>query len=86
MSVAFGVATGIVFVCALLGLVRVVTAGDDASRAAASDLIFFCAIATFVLLGSLADFSVLFDVMMIASLVGILATVALARILTRGRR
>lgn len=86
MSVVLSVATGIVFVSAMLGVVRVATAGDDASRAAASDLIFFCAIAIFVLLGSLADFSVLFDVMMISSLVGILATVALARILTRGRR
>lgn len=86
MTAVLWLATGVLAVAAMLGLVRVVSARDDASRAAVSDLIYFCAVGAFALLGSLAGITVLFDVLVIASMVGILATVALARILTRGRR
>lgn len=86
MTVVLWVAAVIVAVAALLGVVRLATARDDASRAAVSDLIYFCAVAMLALLGSVAGLTVVFDVVVIASLLGILATVALARILTRGRR
>ena len=71
---------------ALLGIVRVVSARDDASVAAVSDLVYFCGIGTITMSAMLVGSSVTLDVLAIGSLVGILATVALARILTRGRR
>lgn len=86
MNLAFAVATGIVAVSVLLGIVGIVRAADDASRAVISDLIFFCAIAVFILTASLAGSAVVFDVALIASMLGILATLALAFMLTRGRR
>jgi multicomponent Na+:H+ antiporter subunit F len=70
----------------VVGLVRLVAAQDEATSAAVSDLIYFCAIAIFIASAMLRPTSVLFDVASVSALFGILATVALARILTRGRR
>jgi multisubunit Na+/H+ antiporter MnhF subunit len=50
------------------------------------DLLFFCAIAVFVLISVLRSTEVLYDVVLLATLCGILATAALARMLTRGQR
>jgi len=73
-------------VAALLGLVQVMTAPDDASRAVIGDLIYFCAVGIFLILALRYDSVVIFDVAAIGGLLGILATIALSRILTRGRR
>lgn len=73
-------------VAILLGLVRVATATDGASRAVVGDLVFFSAIGLLVLLGMLKESAAAVDAALLGSLIGILATVALARILTRGRR
>jgi multicomponent Na+:H+ antiporter subunit F len=86
MSILIGVALAIVVVAALAGLVRIALGPDDATRAVVADLLYFCAIAIFVLSALLRDTAVLFDVTLIATLSGILATVALARMLTRGQR
>ncbi len=86
MTVIVWVTIGILILSALLGIVRLVTATDEATAAAVSDLIYFCAVGTFIMLASLLDSSVVFDVASISALLGILATVALSRILTRGRR
>ena len=77
---------GVLLVSAVLGLIRLYTARDDASVAAVSDLLYFCAVGT-VVMGALAvNSSITFDVAAIAAMIGILATIALSRILTRGRR
>lgn len=76
----------ILTVAALVGLLRLVTAPDAATSAAVSDLIYFTAIGVFIASAMVRDTSVLFDVASVSALFGILATVALARILTRGRR
>lgn len=73
-------------VATVLGLVRVVTARDEASRAAVGDLVYFAALSIFVVVGMTTGTAVLFDVASLAALLAIVATVALARILTRGRR
>ena len=76
----------ILLLAAVLGLARVVTARDDASVAAVSDLVYFCAVGIFLIVGIASGSVVLLDVASLAALVGILATVSLARILTRGSR
>jgi multicomponent Na+:H+ antiporter subunit F len=76
----------ILVLAAVLGLIRLYTATDDASVAAVSDLLYFCAVGI-VVMGALAvSSSIIFDVASIAAMIGILATLALSRILTRGRR
>ena len=77
---------GMLATAAILGIVRIVTARDDASVAAVSDLVYFCGIGIITMGALLVGSSISMDVISIGSLIGILATVALARILTRGRR
>lgn len=80
------IAIGLLAVTAVIGVVRLYTARDDASVAAVSDLIYFCGIGMVALGAVLVGSSITMDVLAIGSLLGILATVALSRILTRGRR
>lgn len=86
MTVLAAIAVVIVVISATIGTVQVARGPDDASRAVCGDLLFFCAIAIFVTTGVLRSTSVLFDVALLAMLSGILATAALARMLTGGRR
>ncbi|WP_203336538.1 transporter [Nocardioides limicola] len=79
-------AIAVVIVASALGTLQVAKGPDDATRAVVGDLLFFCAAAIFVLVGVLRSTSVLFDVVLLATLCGIMATAALARMLTRGER
>jgi multicomponent Na+:H+ antiporter subunit F len=86
VSIAFAIATGIIGVAAVLAIIGIVRASNDASAAVLSDLVFFCAIGVFVLVAAIVGSAVVFDVALIATMLGILATLALAQMLTRGRR
>ncbi|MBK7722930.1 MAG: transporter [Austwickia sp.] len=86
MIAGIWVAAGLISLAVVIGLVRIATATDGASRAVVGDLVFFCAVALLILLGMLKESAAVVDAAMLASLLGILATVALARILTRGQR
>ena len=86
MIVGVWIATGILAVSIVLGLVRIGTATDAASRAVVGDLVFFSGIGVLVLIGLVNSSAAAVDAALIASVLGILATVALARILTKGRR
>jgi multicomponent Na+:H+ antiporter subunit F len=76
----------VVIISSALGSVKLARGPDDATRAVVGDLLFFCAIAVFVLFSVVSDSAVLYDVLLLATLCGILATAALARMLTRGDR
>ena len=85
--------TVIVAICAIIlaaaivvGLIRVLTARDLGSRAVVGDLIYFCAIGILTMIAISVSSSIVLDVIFLASMVGILATIALSRILTRGHR
>lgn len=87
------VLTWVVWIClavlaasVVLGLVRLLTASDPGSQAVIGDLVFFSTLGVLVLLGMLATSSIIADATLVAAVLGILATLALARIITRGRR
>ncbi|MDN5819851.1 MAG: monovalent cation/H+ antiporter complex subunit F [Brachybacterium sp.] len=86
MSVVLWVTVALLAATILVGLFRIATAPDPASRAVVGDLVFFSAIGVIVLVGLFKESAAAVDAALIASVLGILATVALARILTRGRR
>lgn len=86
MSVVLWVTVGLLGATILVGLFRVATAPDAASRAVVGDLVFFSGVGVIVLVGLVKASAAAVDAALIASVLGILATVALARILTRGRR
>ena len=83
-----GVWIGVALLAAavLLGLARIATATDAASRAIVGDLVYFSAIGILVLLVMVKESQAVVDAALLAALLGILATIALARIITRGRR
>ncbi len=70
----------------LVGLILTLRSTDSASRAVAGDLVFFSVVGLLVTLAIVVSSAVILDAAMLAALVGILATIALARIITRGRR
>lgn len=86
MTVIVWTTIALLATAALLGLVQVMTAPNDASRAVVGDLIYFCAVGVFIMIALDYESVVIFDVASVAALLGILATIALSRILTRGRR
>ena len=86
MSFALWIAIGLLAMSVLLGLVRVVTAPDSATRAVVGALVFFSCIGILALVGMLNRPSVSVDAALLAAILGILSTIALARIITRGRR
>ena len=70
----------------VIGLVRVTTAKDMGSRAIDGDLIYFSAIGILTCIAMVINSSIILDVVFLSSMLGILATIALSRILTRGHR
>lgn len=86
LSVLLAVATVIVGASMLVAAVRAVRGPGDANRAVMADLSYFCALALFVMFVIREGSAVALDVVMLGSLVGVLSTIALARLLSRGRR
>lgn len=84
--IAFSIALVILGVASLLGMIAAVRAESDASRAVISDLLFFAGVSAFVPIAALTGSAVVFDVALLATMLGILTTLALGQILTRGRR
>ncbi|MBA3290828.1 MAG: pesticidal protein Cry26Aa [Actinobacteria bacterium] len=79
---------GLVLVVAAfaISLLRVVLGPSLADRAVAVDVCFFSVVAVFALLAARNELAAFADAVLIASLVGFLATVSLARLVSRGRR
>ncbi|EOM76523.1 hypothetical protein Rrhod_2063 [Rhodococcus rhodnii LMG 5362] len=65
---------------------RIATARSDADRAVSSDLIFFAFVGVVAVLGLTLAGGVVFDVILVATVVGFLATMSMARLVTRGKR
>ncbi|WP_231447275.1 monovalent cation/H+ antiporter complex subunit F [Brevibacterium zhoupengii] len=86
MTVVVSICIIILAAAVIVGLVRVLTAKDLGSRAIVSDLMYFSAIGMLTMFGILVSSSIVLDAIFLSSMVGILATVALSRILTRGLR
>lgn len=76
----------ILAVAILLGLIRIYTSRAAAERAVVGDLVYFSGVGILMIVGIQSGSAVVQDAAMLAAFVGILATVALARILTRGER
>lgn len=86
LTVLMSVSTVIVVASMMVAAVRAVRGPGDANRAVMADLSYFCAVALFVLFVIRQGSAVALDVVMLGSLIGVLSTVALARLLSRGQR
>lgn len=67
-------------------LYRLVTGPSDADRALAADFALFVLVGLLAVLGVALASSATFDVVLVATAVGFLATLALARLITRQKR
>lgn len=81
-----GVALGILAISLLGTVVRIVLGPDDATRIVLADMVFFSALALFTVFVMWRGSAVAVDVVLLGSLIGVLSTVALARMISRGRR
>ena len=86
MTVVVYLAMAVLAVAIGLSLWQIRAAVDAASAAVVGDLIFFGGIGILLLLSVVRESAAVVDAALLAALLGILATVALARIITRGRR
>ncbi len=85
-SLILDVALAMLALAFLVAVVRVAIGPTAADRAAAADVCLFALVASFALLSVRADAPPLLDGVLIVTLLGFLATVALARLLDRGER
>ncbi|MCL8027441.1 monovalent cation/H+ antiporter complex subunit F [Nocardioides bruguierae] len=83
LAVAAVAVLGLAFLIAIVAIAR---GTDDASRATLGDMLFFTALSIFLVTGVMRRTAVLLDVALLGTLSGVLATVALARMLSRGSR
>ena len=86
MSITHWIVVGILALAITLGLIRVATLRDDASRAVVGDLAYFSVIGIIAIVGVAHNSASSIEATLLASMLGVLATVALARMLTRGQR
>ncbi|WP_265520847.1 monovalent cation/H+ antiporter complex subunit F [Oerskovia flava] len=84
--IALTVAAGLVVLAMLAAAYRMIAGPDDANRAVAADLFFFAIIAIIAIVGVATESVGTFDLVLVASLVGFLSALSLARALTRGER
>lgn len=70
----------------LSSAIRIAVGPTPADRAIAADLLTFAVIGLLALIGTRAHSEGTFDLVLVATLVGFLAAVSLARALTRGHR
>lgn len=87
-AVNFGLLVGLVVlaVCMIAVAYRMISATTDADRAIAADLLMFSFTGILAILGVILAGDFFFDLILVASVVGFLSAVSLARALTRGRR
>lgn len=84
----FGLFIGLVILaaCMIAVAIRMITAHTDADRAVSADLLMFSFTGILAIIGVLLAGAFFFDLILVASVVGFLSAVSLARALTRGRR
>ena len=78
------IAIGALALTMLPAMWRIVRGPTAADRAVASDLVFFVFVAVVALLAVRLDLAGLFDIVIVATVVGFLAPVTLARLIDRG--
>jgi multisubunit Na+/H+ antiporter MnhF subunit len=76
----------LIVVAMVLGVVRVLLGPSGADRGGATDLVFFGFVGLVALLGVRLSTTLLVDIVLVATLVGLLAAISLARLTAGGKR
>lgn len=81
-----GIAMVVIVAAMIIAVYRVLRGPTGADRGAGSDLVFYGFVSLIALLGALLPSSLLVDVVLVATLVGLLAAISLARLTAGGKR
>ncbi|MEJ6012934.1 monovalent cation/H+ antiporter complex subunit F [Corynebacterium sp. H127] len=76
---------GVIALCLLANLMLIILR-DDATRGVLADMIFYLMIAIYLVWTLVWPTSIVYEVVVLGSLLGLLSTVSVARILSKGRR
>lgn len=81
------VAFFLISACVLAGIVLIIRTKDDLARAVMADLVFYGMIAMYVVWSMNNDSSITYDIVLMAAVTaGVLPTLSMARIISKGRR
>lgn len=80
------VGIAIVSMALIISLALAVRSQDPGTRAILSDMVFYSMLGVYFIWTLMNDTSIVYDVAILASILGLLTTVSLARILSKGRR
>ncbi|MEJ5918914.1 MULTISPECIES: monovalent cation/H+ antiporter complex subunit F [unclassified Corynebacterium] len=86
ITVISGIGIGICALAFLLGVILIFRVRGNVSRAVLSDAAFYPMVGVFLTTALIRDTAITFDIAMLAGLLGILSTVGLSRVISRGRR
>ncbi|MFO7690730.1 MAG: monovalent cation/H+ antiporter complex subunit F [Cryobacterium sp.] len=84
--IGIDIGLGLIAVAILISAYRIFVGPTDADRAVGADLLYFGVIGLIALLGVRSGSTSTFDILLIATLVGFLSAISLARALTKGER
>lgn len=86
MNLVLDIALVVVALTLIPASYRVFKGPTDADRGVAADLVFFAFIAVVALFGLRMTTDIVLDIVLVATVVGFLATLSVARLVTRGQR
>ncbi len=86
VQVISGIGIALCAVALLVGVVLIFRVKGNVSRAVLADAAFYPMVGVFLTTAMLRTTAITFDIAMLAGLLGILSTVGLARVISRGRR
>lgn len=86
MTVGIDIGIGIIVIACFAATYRILAGPTEADRAIGGDLLLFGMIGLLALFGVRIGSPATFDIVLIASLVGFLGALSLARVLARGKR
>ena len=76
----------VIVIAMAIAVYRILTGPSSADRGAASDVIFFGFVGLVIMLGFRLDTELVVDIVLVCALVGFLAALSLARLITGGQR
>lgn len=87
MNTILTVCIGIIAACLIVGLIAMVRTTDKLSRAVMADLVFYAMVALFLVRTLMFDTWVAYEIAILAAIAaGVIPTMSMARIISRGRR
>lgn len=77
---------GIIGMSLLSTVILMLRTKDDATKAVLGDMVFYCMLSIYVVWTITTNTSIIYEILVLGALLGLLSTVSVSRILSKGRR